>query len=251
LKSYYDQYLKGEEVVGTLLDAAHFFFEVCPDLVHRDTNGEWTGFPLRHQAGVPNRLHPEEPLDEAAALLWLAQRRPGGDCRVISGSLPSADNEVIIYGFTFIGHCSFTPFSETAEQINTDITNGYRYHLGDVAAHTTDRGADFKLSGRAVFCSDTDIEEWAAKPLDAAPKRFESATLPIIDWTMLWKQDSSYLTRRERRLNGILTGLLATSSGRSRHTADDGPTRIRRYRVVTLSCLSLAGSHLYMGGYRC
>jgi len=204
LKPDYDQNLNGEEVTGTFLDAARFFFEVCPDLVHRDTNGEWTGFPLRHQAGVPNRLHPEEPLDEAAALLWLAQRRPGGDRRVISGSLRSADDELVIYGFTFVGRCSFTPFFETVEQVNTDITNGYPYHLADVAAHVTDRAADFKLSGRAVFCSDTDVEEWAGDPLDEAPESPESPTMAMIDWTTMWAQESSYLTRRERRLNASL-----------------------------------------------
>jgi hypothetical protein len=109
LKPDYDQCLKGEEVTRTFLDAARFFYEVCPDLVHRDANGEWTGFPLRHQASVANRLHPEEPPDEAAALTWMAQRRPGGDRRVITGSLQGADHERILYGFTFVGQRSFTP----------------------------------------------------------------------------------------------------------------------------------------------
>lgn len=204
LKPDYDQYLKAEEVTGTFLDAARFFFEVCPDLVHRDANGEWTGLPLRHQAGVPNRLHPEEPLDEAAAILWLAQRRPGGDRRVISGSLRSPDGEPITYGFTFVGRCSFTPFFETVEQVNADIANGYPYHLGDVAAHVTDRGADFKLSGRAAFCSDTDVEEWAGDPLDEVPESPESPAVAMFDWTMMCAQESSYLTRRERRLNASL-----------------------------------------------
>lgn len=201
LKPDYDQYLKGVEVTGTFMDAARFFFEVCPDLVHRDTNGEWTGFPLRHRDGVRSRLHPEEPPDEADALMWLAQRRPGGERRIISGTMRSADDELVICGFAFVGRCSFTPFFETVEQVNTDITSGYPYHFGDVTAHVTECAADFELSHRAVFCSDTDVEEWAGEPLDAAPERAESPAMAMIDWTAMWAQETSYLTRRERRLN--------------------------------------------------
>ena len=65
---------------------------------------------------------------------------------MIDGRLLDVDNDVFIDGFT--GRCSFTPFYETVEQINTDIANGFPYHTGDVAAHMTDRGADFKLFGR-------------------------------------------------------------------------------------------------------
>ena len=204
LRPDYDQCLKDKEVTGTFLDAARFFYEVRPDLVHRDANGEWTGFPLRHQDGVANRLHPEEPPDEAAALRWMAQRRPGGNRRVISGSLQGADHERILYGFTFVGQCSFTPFFETVEQVNADIVNGYPYHLADVTAHVTDRGADFKLSGRSVFCSDSDVEEWAGDPLDQAPNVPESPTMAAINWTTMWAQERSYLIRRERRLNASL-----------------------------------------------
>jgi hypothetical protein len=87
LKPHYDRHLNGKEVTETFLEAARFYFTICPDIVHRDATGEWTGFPLAHQAGVLARLHPEEPADESSARTWLDRRRPGGERRVIAGSL--------------------------------------------------------------------------------------------------------------------------------------------------------------------
>jgi hypothetical protein len=111
---------------------------------------------------------------------------------------------VVLYGFTFVGRCSFTPFFETAEQVNADIARGYPYHLADVAANVTDRGASFRLVRRAVFCSDTDVAEWAGKPLNAAPEHPRGTASAMMDWPTMWAQESSYLTRRERRLNAAL-----------------------------------------------
>jgi hypothetical protein len=62
LKPHYDQHLQGQPVLDSFLDAARFFWLVCPLVVDRNEVGEWTGFPLRHQAGVDTRLHPDIPI---------------------------------------------------------------------------------------------------------------------------------------------------------------------------------------------
>jgi hypothetical protein len=177
-------------------------------------------------------------LDQAAALLWLAGRRPGGDLRVISGSLRSPDGEPVVYGLTFVGRCSFTPFYETVEQVNADIANGYSYHLGDVAAHVTDRAAAFRLSGRAVFCSDIDIEDWAGNPLDEAPEGPESPAMALLDWPTMWRQESSYVTRRWDRVNA---SMFVYGADGERLTAEPSRLEADAHRSRVLEALARAG----------
>lgn len=210
LKLHYDTHLLGREVTDTLLDAAGFFYRVCPSVVHRDGKGEWTGFPLSHQPGVAQRLHPEEPLDESKALLWMAQRPPGGDQRVIAGAFREHDSQLIVFGFTFVARCAFMPFFETVEQIIADMGMGYPYYLGNVAEHTIDRSSQFNFSDqeRGVLCSDTDLEVWAKRLVDDVPEFEEHSTIEsIVWWRMQWAPESSspqaFLTRRERRLNAL------------------------------------------------
>lgn len=211
LRPRYEQHLQDQEVVGTLFDAARFFAEVCPDLVHRQDNGEWTGFPLRHQPGVSSRLHPEEPEDEAEALRWMARRRPGGDFRVITGSLTDSERGPIIFGLTFTHRCAFVPFFETVDQVNDDLALGFDYYEADVAANTTEMGGDFGLPpGRSVLCSEHPAAHWAGERLDEAPRREDHTTFGSLNfWQMMWSLEEalgaqSFLTRRERRLNASL-----------------------------------------------
>ena len=213
LKSHYDHNLRGQEVTGTLLDVTRIFAEICPDLVHRRPNGEWTGFPLSHQAGVHSRLHPEEPDDPHTALAWMASRRPGGDCRVICGSLTDSVQTPVVFGLTFVADCAFVPFFETAEQIAADIAVGFDYFEADVAANTLESGTS---PNRSVLCGKSAVCDWAGEPLVAAPKRKEHTTFATIDfWLQMWEQESAemptaFLTRRERRLNASAPDPLAT-----------------------------------------
>lgn len=208
LKPLYEANLQDREVVGTLLDAARFFAEVCPDMVHRQANGEWTGFPLRHQPGVSTRLHPEEPDDQVAALAWMERRRPGGDLRVICGSLSDATNDPILFGLTFTHQCAFVPFFETPDQVNHDIAMRFSYYEADVAENTLEKGSEFGMpAGRSVLCSDQPVSNWAGAPLREASRGEDHATFASLDfWRTLWLQETgsnpqSFLTRRERRLN--------------------------------------------------
>jgi len=208
LKPTYEHNLQGREVVDTLLDAARFFAEVCPDLVHRQANGEWTGFPLRHQPGVSSRLHPEEPDDQIAALAWMTRRRPGGDLRVVCGSLTDVTKGSILFGFTFTNQCAFVPFFETPDQVNDDIALKFAYYEADVAANTLEKGSEFGMpAGRSVLCSEQPVPHWAGLPLSEAPRKEDHATFALLDfWHTLWMQEAasgapSFLTRRERRLN--------------------------------------------------
>jgi hypothetical protein len=208
LRPSYERNLQDQEVVGTLLDVARIFAEVCPDLVHRQANGEWTGFPLLHQPGVSLRLHPEEPVDQVAALGWMARRRPGGDLRVICGSLTDASKGSILFGFTFSNQCAFVPFFETSEQVNDDIARKFDYYEADVAANTIEKGSEFGMSaGRSVLCSEHPVPHWGGVPLSEAPRNVDHATFARLDfWHYLWLQEAAsdaqcFLTRRERRLN--------------------------------------------------
>lgn len=96
LKKYYDRHLVGQLVTDSFLDAAKYFAEICPMIVHRDQRGEWTGFPLRSQPGVAMRLHPLEPALVPGDLpslrrneRWLNRRAPGGTFRLLCGGPPS------------------------------------------------------------------------------------------------------------------------------------------------------------------
>lgn len=210
LRPFYDHELSGREVTRTLLDAAAFFGRVCPVAVHRDHNGEWTGFPLRHQPGVSDRLHPEEPFEEAEALKWMSSRRPGGDRRVIVGSL-DGPGEPVLFGLTFVGRCAFMPFLESTAQVNIDIGLGYPYHVGDIGSHTKESKQHFRLPDpdRSVLCSDEEIAAWAGPPLAEAPNVPPRPGPQQEWWRRQWAMESSsplpgFLTRRERRLNASL-----------------------------------------------
>jgi hypothetical protein len=133
LKPYYDRHLLGQDVTDSLLQVARVYAELCPQIVHLDDRGEWTGFPLRTQPGVPSRVHPLEPLLDttdpkllAAHRRWLTQRRPGGDFRLIAGHLKH-DGDTWVVGMTFRGNYSFLPFVESPEQVSVDAELGYDY----------------------------------------------------------------------------------------------------------------------------
>lgn len=81
LKPHYDHLIAGRSTLDPLLDACKFFAEVCPQLVHRDDIGEWTGFPLRVQWGTTDRIHPDEPPFNFAD-------RVGSEVRFVDGSIP-------------------------------------------------------------------------------------------------------------------------------------------------------------------
>ena len=208
LKPIYERNLQGQEVVGTLLNAARFFAEVCPDIVHRQANGEWTGFPLRYQAGVSARLHPEEPEDQVAALAWMARRRPGGDLRVVCGSITDATRGPILFGLTFTGGCAFVPFFETLDQVNDDIALKFEYYEADVAANTLEKGPRIR-DARKSICP---LQRAAGSAVgrrtaERGPRKEDHATFARLDfWNTLWSLEAgsdaqSFLTRRERRLN--------------------------------------------------
>ncbi len=150
LKPIYERNLQDHEVVGTLLNAARFFAEVCPDIVHRQANGEWTGFPLRHQAGVSSRLHPEEPDDQVAALAWMARRRPGGDLRVVCGSITDATRGPILFGLTFMDGCAFVPFFETLDQVNDDIAVEVRILRGRRGSQYVGEGTRIRDARKSI-----------------------------------------------------------------------------------------------------
>lgn len=208
LKPHFDRHLRGRAVTDTLLEAASFLAEVCPDIVHRQPNGEWTHFPLSHQAGVSSRLHPEEPVDHAAALAWMNSRRPGGDLRVLCGSLGGPDASVL-FGLTFRGRCAFTPFFETADQVSADLALGFEYYEGDIGSNTHEGGAQFGCTDgrRSVLCSKLPIADWAGEPVAAVPEYAEHTAFASVDfWRDIWALESApngqaFITRRERRLN--------------------------------------------------
>lgn len=208
-RPFVEAHLGGKEVTQTLLDALQFFWKVRPDLVARDAYGEWIGFPLRSQPGVRNRLHPEEPRDEADALIWMRARRPGGNLRVISGIARGArPDEDAVFGVTFRGSCSFTPFFETRAQTERDIDAGFPYHVADLGAHTelrTDIEDRFGPFGPAI-CSDGPLDEWTGPALPAVPADADWLSYEDHDfWEDAQLQEGNqlgqqFITRRSRRL---------------------------------------------------
>lgn len=210
LRVHYDARLLGNDVLESFLDAAHFFSDVCPDCVHRASNGEWTGFPLRHQGGVATRLHPAEPrwngLDRrewARAQRWMNSRKPGGDRRLICGRL-TTDLGTLIVGCTFRGHASFQGFAETADQVDTDIALGYPYHLADPSGRLElqsgewDRGGEFT----PFFISLAPVEEWIGEPITSAPDGDDFRSFQDVEfWQHIASLSLSYpLDRRNQRL---------------------------------------------------
>lgn len=206
LKVHFDTHLVGKDVIETTLDAAKFFWQVCPDLVHRDSNSEWTGFPLRHQAGVSTRLHPEEPVDRAAALAWMATRRPGGDFRVVCGCLHDAGGP-IVFGLTLRHGCAFTPFFETPEQVEADIATGYAYYEAEIEPNMSICSSLHDVSGPfpSVWCSNDLPPTWIGLPIAKPRTGSEWSSFETIDfWRYQWLGEGDphgFLTRRERRLS--------------------------------------------------
>jgi hypothetical protein len=100
-----------------MLAVLRFFADFAPQIVHRDKRGEWTGFQLKPQAAVMAPLHPDEPVDDvAAANLWLNDRLPNADQRVVTGQA-TKEGAAYIVGFTFADRLAFSPFVETSDQV--------------------------------------------------------------------------------------------------------------------------------------
>lgn len=59
LRQHFDRHLRSNEVTDTFVEALAAFATIAPELVHRNADGEWTGFPLPAQPGVIARLHPK------------------------------------------------------------------------------------------------------------------------------------------------------------------------------------------------
>ena len=161
LRASYDSALLGREVVGTMMDTLRFYQSVNPAIVHRDTRGEWTGFPLMSQPGVTGPLHPEEPADLEAAWNWLDGRIPSGDARVVCGQV-TIEGIRYLCGFTFIGRHSFTPFAETVRQVERDLAAGASYLDGDVWANIDDATRLFSRAQGAVWVSRRELGSWAS-----------------------------------------------------------------------------------------
>lgn len=170
LKPHYDQLIAGRSTLEPLLDACRFFAEVCPQLVHRDETGEWTGFPLRVQWGTMQRIHPDEPIhnfadrvgSEDAIRRWLDARPPGGDCRWIAAKVTTSIGEYLC-GLTFRSGVSYLGFSESLAQVEADIGAGYKYWHG-VPAGNLVVGEDFPDRTGASFATistSRDVAEWA------------------------------------------------------------------------------------------
>ena len=206
LRPHFERRLRQQPVVQTLLNAAAFFASVSPELVHRRADGEWTGFPLRHQGGVRDRLHPEEPEAESEAVSWMNGRRPGGDCRVICGSFVE-DSGHLLFGVTFRGRCVMTPFFETPDHADLDISLGYRYYEAPIGDHTRETRLNDRFDAfDTVLCSDADLGTWVGDALARASSATCDDSFAQPDW---WKgllqletppNSQWYLTRRERRL---------------------------------------------------
>lgn len=178
LRVHYDAHLLGSDVLDTFLDAARFFWEVCPGAIHREAGDEWTGFPLRHQAGVATRLHPEEPKwdsmdrrDWDRVRRWMDTRRPGGDFRVICGRLTTEAGTLLV-GCTFRGHASFQGFAETPDQVTADIALGYAYHAADPTGHVEPQAGEWDRGGKFTpfFLSSAAVADWIGEPLTTAPE---------------------------------------------------------------------------------
>nr|WP_322002509.1 hypothetical protein [Rhodococcus qingshengii] len=212
LKADYDALLLGTNVTDTMLETLSFFSEVAPGIPHRDQRGEWTGFPLMSQPGVKDRLHPEEPTNEKDARTWMDERRPNGDVRVICGQL-TKDGTRYLFGHTFTGRLSYTPFVETAEQLGRDVAAGFPYVVGDVLANTVGRTEDLPhVAQGAVFESCGDIATWTAPvPSSGWDEDWVDERTASI-WHGVVEMDrgegifasSAYLIRRARRLNAVV-----------------------------------------------
>lgn len=211
LRPSYVATVEGREIVEVMLDVLHAFWTIAPDMVHRDHLGEWTGFPLRNQAAVGARLHPEEPTDLGAAEDWLNSRRPNGTTRLVCGQLTFEGGQ-LTYGFTFIGQYTFSPFVESAAQVARDITNRMRYVRGHANGQLEDRTQEFRHGVQgAVFFAPADLDKWTEELTEIEPSDDWCAFLDEDSWMRVARTESGgypsevrYQIRRARRLNAYV-----------------------------------------------
>lgn len=212
LKASYDSALLGKEVVGTMMDTLRFYQAVNAEIVHRDARGEWTGFPLMSQPGMPAPLHPDEPDDLEAARKWLNARIPNGDARVVCGQI-TFEGTRYLCGFTFTGRHSFTPFAETVRQVEFDLAAGASYLEGDVWASVDDATRSFPRAQGAVMFSRDELNSWVMpigeleREADWCLKGDTDAWLSVIrteQFTGGLPQSVAYGVRRARRLNACV-----------------------------------------------
>jgi len=212
LEPQYQAELLGKEVTSTMIAVLRFFAEVVPQIVHRDVHGEWSGFPLLSQPGVSSVIHPEEPEDRELARAWMDGRRPGGDCRVICGQV-TVDEVPYVYGHTFVGRLSFAPFVETVEQTNFDMSLGYPYLEGNLAANFDDVTDRFDNAHQgAVLQSRGDVSSWATQTTSISGRADWNAPGVLAEsWEQVVRMEIdtripgfSFNPRRARRLNALV-----------------------------------------------
>lgn len=210
LRPAYDAKLFGKEVMSTMMEVLRFYADVVPDVIHRDLNGEWTGFPLMNQPGMSHALHPEEPSDSAEARAWMDGRRPGGSSRVICGQV-TVEDRPYVFGFTFDGRHSFAAFSETIEQVNHDISLGFPYFSGDLAANVEGANEAFPdaLQG-VVLASREEVSSWGT-PVTRVHVQGDWSTIDGEGWSQFVGLENKAIVpismrheiRRARRLNAL------------------------------------------------
>jgi hypothetical protein len=212
LKPAYDDALHEHEVTGTMFALLRFYGRIAPNIVHRDHQGEWTGFPLMSQPGVASPLHPEEPSDVETAWAWLDSRRPSGDARVICGQL-SLDGTNYAYGYTFVGRHSFAPWAESIEQVNIDISRGYPYLAGDPSKNVEDVTRLFPRARQGgVLMSLGDLESWTNAVIKVDAAKDWCADTRVDEWGRIVRLEhggflpkfKAYELRRARRLNALI-----------------------------------------------
>jgi hypothetical protein len=212
LKASYDCNLLGNIVTETMMDALRFYAAVNPAIIHRDGRGEWTGFPLMSQPGVASPLHPEEPMGLVDAQVWLNGRRPNGDHRVVCGQV-TFEGVRYLCGFTFVGRHTFSPFAETLEQVEYDITSGFPYLSPDGAPNLENVTHLFPEARQgAVFCSAGEITSWASPFVDVSGEADRCTWGDLEDWrrvvrtehSVVIPESVSYQLRRARRLNAFV-----------------------------------------------
>jgi hypothetical protein len=213
LKTYFDRHLVDHLVLDTFLDAAKYFAMICPMIVHRDYRDEWTGFPLRSQPGVHTRLHPAEPpleygdpRSQEVNSRWLNSHAPGGDFRVICGRA-IIDTRDVLFGLTFQGSASFSPFVETAEQVTFDVDLGYSYYHCSDSSHLRHDALGPYRHGDMIGCvvSDVPISEWIGDPVTSISNIDPFVTfLTREQWSHQVHIDlTDHLVRRSQRLAAV------------------------------------------------
>ncbi|MFK4804318.1 hypothetical protein ACI3KX_00485 [Microbacterium sp. ZW CA_36] len=118
-----------------------------------------------------------------------------------------------VYGHTFVGRLSFAPFVETVEQANFDISLGYPYLEGNLAANFDDVTDRFdNVHQGAVLQSRGDVSTWATQ-IGSFPDRLDWTAPGVLaaSWEQVVKLEIdtripgfSYGPRRARRLNALV-----------------------------------------------